>query len=239
MSASSIGRHAVEPKGMASKGKPKGSTKSRPAKARIHVINHPLAAVNLSILRAKTTTPDLFRRHLQEISVLLFVEAARAWGTQTIQVETPLAPCAGAVLSKPVVLVPILRAGLGMLDGIQRAAPDAAIGHIGLYRDAETLRPVSYYEKVPVNVAAAEVLLLDPMLATGNSACEAAAILKAQGARNIQFLCVLACAAGVQQFQREHPDVPIIAAAIDPELNDHGYIVPGLGDAGDRYFGTG
>jgi uracil phosphoribosyltransferase len=208
-------------------------------KAQVHVISHPLAAANLSILRAKTTTPDLFRRHLQEISVLLFFEASRAWGTRAIEVETPLASSAGAVLSKPIVLVPILRAGLGMLDGIQRIAPDAAIGHVGLYRDAETLRPVSYYEKVPVNVTAAEVLLLDPMLATGNTACEAASILKAQGARSIQFLCVVACTAGVEQFQRAHPDVPIITAAIDPELNDHGYIVPGLGDAGDRYFGTG
>jgi uracil phosphoribosyltransferase len=209
------------------------------ANAQIHVVDHPLIAASLSIVRAKTTTPELFRRHLQEISVLLFVEASRAWGTRAIQVETPLAPCAGVVLSRPIVLVPILRAGLGMLDGIQRIAPDAAIGHIGLYRDAETLLPVSYYEKVPVNVTAAEVLLLDPMLATGNTACEAASILKAQGARNIQFLCVVACPSGVQQFQREHPDVPIITAAIDPELNDHGYIVPGLGDAGDRYFGTG
>ena len=205
----------------------------------IRVIEHPVVAAGLSILRAKTTTPDLFRRHLQEISVLLFVEAARGWETRAIQVETPLAPCAGAVLAKPIVLVPVLRAGLGMLDGIQRIAPDAAIGHIGLYRDAETLRPVSYYEKVPVNVTAAEVLLLDPMLATGNTACEAASILKAQGARSIQFLCVVACPAGVQQFQRDHPDIPIITAAIDPELSDHGYIVPGLGDAGDRYFGTG
>lgn len=209
------------------------------AKGQIRVIDHPIVAAGLSILRAKTTTPDLFRRHLQEISALLFVEAAREWRTRAIQVETPLAPCAGAVLANPIVLVPILRAGLGMLDGIQRIAPDAAIGHIGLYRDAETLRPVSYYEKVPVNVTAAEVLLLDPMLATGNTACEAASILKAQGARSIQFLCIVACPAGVQQFHREHSDVPIITAAIDPELNDHGYIVPGLGDAGDRYFGTG
>ncbi len=208
-------------------------------KGQIRVIDHPVVAAGLSILRAKTTTPDLFRRHLQELSVLLFVEASRAWGTRAIQVETPLAPCAGAVLAKPIVLVPILRAGLGMLDGIQRIAPDAAIGHIGLYRDAETLRPVSYYEKVPVNVAAAEVLLLDPMLATGNTACEAASILKAQGARSIQFLCVVACPAGIQQFQRDHPDIPIITAAIDPGLSDHGYIVPGLGDAGDRYSGTG
>jgi uracil phosphoribosyltransferase len=208
-------------------------------KGQIHVIDHPVVAAGLSILRAKTTTPDLFRRHLQELSILLFVEAAGKWGTRAIQVETPLAPCAGAVLAKPIVLVPILRAGLGMLDGIQRIAPDAAIGHIGLYRDAETLRPVSYYEKVPVNVAAAEVLLLDPMLATGNTACEAASILKAQGARSIQFLCIVACPPGVQQFHRDHPDIPIITAAIDPELNDHGYIVPGLGDAGDIYFGTG
>jgi uracil phosphoribosyltransferase len=209
------------------------------AKGQIRVYEHPVVAAGLSILRAKTTTPDLFRQHLQEISALLFVDAAQGWGTTAIQVETPLAPCAGVVLAKPIVLVPILRAGLGMLDGIQRIAPEAAIGHIGLYRDAETLLPVSYYEKVPVNVAAAEVLLLDPMLATGNTACEAASILKAQGARSIQFLCVVACPAGVQQFHREHPDVPIITAAIDPELNDHGYIVPGLGDAGDRYFGTG
>jgi uracil phosphoribosyltransferase len=208
-------------------------------KGQVRVIDHPVVAAGLSILRAKTTTPDLFRRHLQQISALLFVEAAQGWGTRAIQVETPLAPCVGAVLAKPIVLVPILRAGLGMLDGIQRIAPDAAIGHIGLYRDAETLRPVSYYEKVPVNVIAAEVLLLDPMLATGNTACEAASILKAQGACSVQFLCIVACPAGVQQFHRVHPDVPIITAAIDPELNDHGYIVPGLGDAGDRYFGTG
>jgi uracil phosphoribosyltransferase len=209
------------------------------AKGQIRVIDHPVVAAGLSILRARTTTPDLFRRHLQEISALLFVEAAREWETRAIQVETPLAPCAGAVLAKPIVLVPILRAGLGMLDGIQRIVPDAAIGHIGLYRDAETLRPVSYYEKVPVNVTAAEVLLLDPMLATGNTACEAASILKAQGARSVQFLCVVACPAGIEQFQRDHSDVPIVTAAIDPELDDHGYIVPGLGDAGDRYFGTG
>ena len=206
---------------------------------KVRVSDHPLVAAGLSILRAKQTTPDIFRRHLQEVSVFLFVEASRTWETKAIELETPLAPFAGAVLAKPIVLVPILRAGLGMLDGIQRIAPEAAVGHIGLYRDAETLRPVSYYDKVPVNVAAAEVLLLDPMLATGNSACEAASILKAHGARSIQFLSVVACPTGIEQFHRQHPDVPIITAAIDPELDDHGYIVPGLGDAGDRYFGTG
>ena len=126
-----------------------------------------------------------------------------------------------------------------MLDGILRVAPESSVGHIGLYRDAETLRPVSYYNRLPVNVGVANVLLLDPMLATGHSACEAASILKAQGARNIQFLCLVACPPGVRQFQSEHPDVPVFTGVLDPELNDHGYIVPGLGDAGDRYFGTG
>src|SRR5437660_610470 len=196
---------------------------------KVRVSDHPLVAASLSVLRAKPTTPEIFRQHLQELSVFLFVEASRSWKTDAIEIETTLRSATGAILAKPLVLVPILRAGLGMLDGIQRIAPEAAIGHIALYRDAETLRPVSYYEKVPVNVTAAEVLLLDPMLATGNTACEAASILKAQGAASIQFLCVVACPVGVQQFHREHPDVPIITAAIDPELNDHGYIVPGLG----------
>jgi len=206
---------------------------------KVRLSDHPLVAASLSILRAKQTTPEIFRRHLQELSVFLFVEASRSWKTDPIELETPLRSATGAILAKPIVLVPILRAGLGMLDGIQRITPEAAIGHIGLYRDAETLRPVSYYDKVPVNVAAAEVLLLDPMLATGNSACEAASILRAHGARSIQFLCVVACPTGIEQFHRDHPDIPIITAAIDPELDDHGYIVPGLGDAGDRYFGTG
>jgi uracil phosphoribosyltransferase len=206
---------------------------------KVRVSDHPLVAAGLSVLRARQTAPEVFRRHLQNVSVFLFVEACRGWETKAIDLETPLAPFAGAILAKPIVLVPILRAGLGMLDGIQRVVPDAAIGHIGLYRDAETLRPVSYYDRLPVNVAAAEVLLLDPMLATGNSACEAVSILKAQGARSIQFVCVVACPAGIEQFHREHPDVPIVTAAIDPFLDGHGYIVPGLGDAGDRYFGTG
>ena len=216
-----------------------GSTESRPTKSAITIVDHPIIATGLAILRAKTTTPTLFRRHLQEIAILLFAEASRTWATKSIEIETPLASCAGVVLEKPIVLVPILRAGLGMVDGILRVAPEASMGHIGLYRDPETLRPVSYYDRLPGNVAAANVLLLDPMLATGHSACEAASILKAQGAQSIQFLCLVACPPGIQQFHGEHPDVPIVTAAIDPELNDHGYIVPGLGDAGDRYFGTG
>ncbi len=211
----------------------------RPTETAIKTVDHPIVAASLSVLRARTTTPEIFRRHLQEIAILLFAEASRDWPTRRIEVETPLASCAGVILEKPTVLVPILRAGLGMLDGILRIAPEASVGHIGLYRDAETLRPVSYYNRLPVNTGAANVLLLDPMLATGHSACEAASILKAQGARNIQLLCIVACPPGVQQFQKDHPDIPILTATIDPELNDHGYIVPGLGDAGDRYFGTG
>jgi uracil phosphoribosyltransferase len=209
------------------------------SKTMVTTADHPLVRAGLSILRNKTTTPELFRRHVQEIAILLFAEASRNWTTKRIEVETPLASCVGAILEKPIVLVPILRAGLGMLDGILRVVPDANVGHIGLYREPETLRPVSYFDRLPVNVAAANVLLLDPMLATGHSACEAASILKAQGAQSIQFLCIIACPPGVRQLQTEHPDVPIVTAAIDPELNDHGYIVPGLGDAGDRYFGTG
>ena len=230
----------MEPKRIAKQ--PGGSTESRPTNAgstRLVIVDHPIIAAGLAILRAKTTTPEMFRRHLQEIAIFLFAEASRNWKTKAIEVETPLASCPAAILARPIVLVPILRAGLGMLDGILRVAPDASIGHIGLYRDAETLRPISYYDRLPVNIAAAEAMLLDPMLATGHSACEAASILKAQGARHIQFLCVLACPPGVQQFHSEHPDIPIVTAAIDPELNDSGYIVPGLGDAGDRYFGTG
>ncbi|MCA1660132.1 MAG: uracil phosphoribosyltransferase, partial [Verrucomicrobiaceae bacterium] len=137
--------------------------------ARVLITDHPLVAAGLSVLRSKTTTPEVFRRHVQEIAILLFAEASRHWKTKSIEVETPLASCAGAILEKPIVLVPILRAGLGVLDGILGIAPDASVGHIGLYRDAETLRPVSYYDRLPVNVAAANVLLLDPMLATGHS----------------------------------------------------------------------
>jgi uracil phosphoribosyltransferase len=204
----------------------------------LHVVNHPLIATNLSVLRAKTTTPEEFRRNLNELSVLLAVEASKHWPTKGINIETPLATCASARLAKPIVLVPILRAGLGMADGILQIMPQASVGHLGIYRDEKTLRPVSYYSRLPENVSAAHVVLLDPMLATGFSACEAVSILKKHGAQQIQFLCVISCDAGIAQLDREHRDVEIITAAIDPELNNVGYIVPGLGDAGDRYFGT-
>ena len=205
----------------------------------VTVVQHPLAAIALSALRAEKTPTDEFRRHLQNLAVLLLAEASRTWGTFPIDVETPLRACEGAALARPVTLVPILRAGLGMVDGILRILPDASVGHLGLYRDEATLRPVTYYSRLPKNVDEATVLLLDPMLATGQSAAAAVSILKSHGAHSITFLCVVACPAGISHLQQTHPEVPIVTAAIDPELNNVGYIVPGLGDAGDRYFGTG
>lgn len=200
---------------------------------------HPLVAAKLSILRAKTTAPDEFRRNMQEVSILLLAEAARDWETAPIEIETPLKKCDGQVLRRPVVIVPILRAGLGMLEGMSRLLPEASVGHIGLYRDEKTLRPVTYYCRLPLNLAEVQVVLIDPMLATGYSACAAVALLKEKGATRIQFLCLVACPPGVEQLNAAHADVAIVTGAIDPELNEFGYIVPGLGDAGDRYFGTG
>ena len=205
----------------------------------VHLIQHPLLAAKLSILRAKTTMPEEFRRNLQEVSILLLMEAARSWDTSPIEVETPLKKCPARVLKRPVVVIPILRAGLGMVEGVLSLLPDASVGHIGLYRDEKTLRPVTYFCRLPVGLSEAQVVLVDPMLATGNSATEAIGLLKAEGAQRIQFCSVVACPAGLEQLRSAHPDVVVIIGAIDPELNDFGYIVPGLGDAGDRYFGTG
>jgi uracil phosphoribosyltransferase len=204
----------------------------------VTIIQHPLVAVKLSILRAKTTGPEEFRRNLQEMSLLLLGEATRVWETSPIAIETPLAQSAGQILARPIVLVPILRAGLGMLDGMLRVVPEATVGHIGIFRDEKTLRPATYFWRLPAQLSEAQVLLVDPMLATGGSACSAVKLLKESGATRIQFVCLVACPPGIQQLQSAHPDVSIITAAIDPELNEFGYIVPGLGDAGDRYFGT-
>ncbi len=171
--------------------------------------------------------------------MLLLHETAQEWGTSSVTVRTPLGDCAGKTLSSNVVFVPILRAGLGMLEGMLKVLPDAIVGQIGLYRNEETLQPVSYFCRLPPNLPQAQVVILDPMLATGGSASKAAALLKTHGATRIQFVCVIACPAGIHKFHSEHADVPIIAGEVDPELNQLGYIVPGLGDAGDRYFGTG
>lgn len=206
--------------------------------AGLRILDHPLAAAQLSILRVKTTSPNEFRRALQKIALLLLVEAARSWETVTEKMESPLGTFAGKLLPRPLTLVPILRAGLGLQEGMMTLIPEASTGHVGLYRDPGTLRPVKYFCRLPDHLSEAQVLVLDPMLATGHSAVEAVSIVKAAGARRLQFVCVLACPAGVATLQSAHPDVQIIAAALDPELNDAGYIVPGLGDAGDRYFGT-
>jgi uracil phosphoribosyltransferase len=204
----------------------------------VHLLEHSLVAAKMSVLRDKTTGTAQFRRALEQIAILLLAEASKCWPTLTIEIETPLAPMTGATLARPVVCVPILRAGLGLLEGMLRVIPEAGVGHIGLYRDEVTLRPVNYYCRLPASLAQSHVLLLDPMLATGRSATEGATLLKAQGATSIQFICVVACEVGIEQLRGAHPDIPIYSAAIDPELNEFGYIVPGLGDAGDRYFGT-
>jgi uracil phosphoribosyltransferase len=204
----------------------------------VHLLEHSLVAAKMSVLRDKTTGTAQFRRALEQIAILLLTEGSKRWPTLTIEIETPLAPMTGATLARPVVFVPILRAGLGLLEGMLRVIPEAGVGHIGLYRDEVTLRPVNYYCRLPAILAQSHVLLLDPMLATGRSATEGATLLKAQGATSIQFICVVACEVGIEQLRGAHPDIPIYSAAIDPELNEFGYIVPGLGDAGDRYFGT-
>ena len=202
-------------------------------------VDHPLAAAKLAVLRSKLTPRLLFRSAMQELSALLLIEASRNWDTTRIEVETPLRRSPAEIPARPVVLVPILRAGLGMLDGMLRMLPDAVVGHIGIYRDEEMLRPVTYFSRLPPNLRGSRVVLVDPMLATGNSAVAAVGLLKASGAETIQFVCVVSCPPGIKQLQTNHADVSIVTAAIDPELNDFGFIVPGLGDAGDRYFGTG
>jgi uracil phosphoribosyltransferase len=204
----------------------------------ITVVDHPLVGASLAILRDKNTPSSDFRRALQEVSVLLLGQASAGWETVPHEVETPLQKCMGKILARPLVLVPILRAGLGMLDGMLALLPRAAIGHIGVYRDEKTLRPVTYFCRLPANISQAQVVLVDPMLATGYSACQAVTLLKNAGAKRIQFICLVACPQGVEQLQSQHADVEIVTAALDPELNENGYIVPGLGDAGDRYFGT-
>jgi uracil phosphoribosyltransferase len=213
-------------------------SKDAKAVSDVRVLDHPLAAAHLSILRAKGTAPNEFRRALHKMALLLLLEASRRWEVRSEKMESPLKEFSGSVLARPVALVPILRAGLGLQEGMRPLIPDASTGHVGLYRDPATLRPVKYFCRLPANLSEAEVLVLDPMLATGHSAVEAITIVKAAGATRLQLICVLACPPGVAEMQRAHPDVPIVAAAIDPELNSAGYIVPGLGDAGDRYFGT-
>ena len=203
------------------------------------VIDHPLVRHKLTLLRDRATSTKQFKELVDEIAMLMAYEATRDLVLESISVETPLETTAGwSVRGKKLTLVPILRAGLGMVEGILRLIPSARVGHIGLYRDHDTLEPVDYYFKVPGDAAERDFLLLDPMLATGGSAAAAVTSLKRAGATRIRFLCLVAAPEGVARLARAHPDVMVLTASLDRELNLHGYILPGLGDAGDRLFGT-
>lgn len=204
----------------------------------VTVIDHPLIRVKLTTVRDRTTPSEEFRRELRELANLMTFEIARDFPIVERVVETPLAPYAGAALARPVIIAPILRAGLGFVDGMLQVLSNASVGHIGMYRNEVTHRPESYYFKLPSHLSSAEVLVVDPMLATGWSATGAITQLKEKGARYLRYVCLVSCPEGLQQLRTTHPDVPIFTAAIDPELNADAYIVPGLGDAGDRYFGT-
>ncbi len=201
--------------------------------------SHPLVAHKLTRLRDKSTDPKKFRELIREISALLAYEATVDLEVASKAIETPLGEAAGVELKQPIGLVPILRAGLGMVEGIWGLMPSAEVWHIGLYRDEQTLQPVQYYNKLPLEPTVSVCLVLDPMLATGGSAVATVDILKEWGVQRIKFVGILAAPEGVQAMQEAHPDVPLHLAVIDKKLNQNGYIVPGLGDAGDRQFGTG
>lgn len=203
------------------------------------VLDHPLIQHKLSILRDKRTSTRDFKQLVGEIATLMAYEVTKDLPTEEVEVETPLETMKGRqVAGKKLTLVPILRAGLGMVDGIAQLIPSARVGHIGLYRDHSTLRPVDYYFKIPGSEVSRDFFILDPMLATGGSAVAAADALRGAGARRIRFLCLVAAPEGVRRMLEAHPDVPIYTASLDRQLNEHGYILPGLGDAGDRLFGT-
>ena len=205
----------------------------------VHVIDHPLVQHKLSLMRMKSTSTSAFRNLLAEVSGLLAYEVTRDLPTHQVVVDTPLTRTSVPMLDgKKIVLISILRAGAGILDGILRLLPSARVGHIGLYRDPKTLTAVEYYFKVPREMGDRDAIVVDPMLATGNSAVAAVERLKETRPRSIKFVCLLTCPEGLKNFHAHHPDVPVYTAAIDSHLNEHGYIVPGLGDAGDRLFGT-
>jgi uracil phosphoribosyltransferase len=204
----------------------------------VTLIDHPLIAAKLTTIRDEGTSSEEFRRELRELATLMTFEVIRDFQTVERVVQTPLAEYAGVALARPIIIAPILRAGLSFVDGMLQVLSGASVGHIGMYRNEETHRPESYYFKLPSHLAVAEVLVVDPMLATGWSATGAISQLKEKGARYLRYVCLVSCPAGLAQLRGAHPDVPIFTAAIDPELNGKAYIVPGLGDAGDRYFGT-
>ena len=205
----------------------------------VHVIDHPLVQHKLTLMRRKETSTNNFRRMLNEIGSLMAYEVTRDMPMHDVEIETPLERMKAKLIDgKKLVFVPILRAGMGLLDGFLLVVPGARVGHIGLYRDPKTLVAVEYYFKMPGGMAERDAIVLDPMLATGNSAIAAVERLKEARPRSIRFVCLVSCPEGIRNFQSAHPDVPVYTASIDRELNDHGYILPGLGDAGDRIFGT-
>ncbi|PGL71292.1 uracil phosphoribosyltransferase [Bacillus sp. AFS055030] len=207
--------------------------------SKVYVFDHPLIQHKVSLIRKKDTGTKEFRALVDEVAGLMAFEITRDLPLQEVEIQTPVATAKAKVIAgKKLGIVPILRAGLGMVDGFLQLVPAAKVGHVGLYRDPETLKPVEYYVKLPTDVEERDFIVIDPMLATGGSAVEAINSLKTRGAKNIKFMCLIAAPEGVEILQKAHPDVDIYIAALDEKLNDHGYIVPGLGDAGDRLFGT-
>ena len=207
--------------------------------SKVMIMDHPLIQHKLSILRQKETSSKDFRTLISEIATLLCYEATRDLHLKEIEIETPICKTkARTIEGKKLALVPILRAGLGMVDGMLDLVPSARVGHIGLYRDPETLKPVEYYCKLPTDIGERDVFVVDPILATGGSAIDAISQIKLRNPRSIKFICIISAPEGVAALQQAHPDVEIFCAAMDEKLNEHGYIVPGLGDAGDRIFGT-
>ncbi len=204
----------------------------------LYILNHPLIQQKLFYLRDKRTNNLHFRTMLNEIAGLMVYEITRNYPVRPRELETPLEKTVGHVLARSVTLVPILRAGLAMCDGVLSLIPHARVGHVGLYRDKETLLPVEYYVKFPSDMQESDILVIDPMLATGGSAAAAIEVVKKHGGRAITFMCLVAAPEGVKALNKAHPDIPIYTAALDRELNDHSYILPGLGDAGDRIYGT-
>lgn len=205
---------------------------------KVFVMNHPLIQHKLSIMRDKNTSVKDFRECAHEIGLLLGYEATKDLELEDYEIDTPITKMTAKRTKRKVALVPILRAGLGMVDALMDLIPAAKIGHVGLYRNEETLEPVEYYCKMPVDIEERQVLVLDPMLATGGSAIDAITMIKKRGAKNIKFVCIIAAPSGVEALRKAHPDVDIYCGAVDECLNENGYIVPGLGDAGDRLFGT-